>query len=275
LTFDLTRIASYPAFTRLGIFVLALLLIWLPFSLPIYWLLKDDQNLVSLLTMGILFIEFICLLRFWNEKVYQNPNWLKQYGLNWNHKNRIELLKGLSIGLSFTISLFVIEAVLGWLELQHPSTFLIRVIIEGLFIALLVGFAEELLFRGWLLTELQRDYSPRRAIWINSLLFAWLHFIKPLEQILKSLPQFPALVLLGLTLVWARWAHSQRLGICIGIHGGLVWGYYIFKVGKLLQYTGKAPLWLTGIDGNPLAGVMGLLFLGILAFWMRRQAARN
>jgi membrane protease YdiL (CAAX protease family) len=275
VTFDLTRIARYPAPARLGIFVLALLLIWLPFSLPIYGLLKDNQNLVSLLTMGILAIQFICLLRFWTKKVYQNPNWLQPYGLNWSKKNRVELLKGLSIGLSFTISLFLIEAVFDWVKLKQPSTFLIPVIIEGLFIALLVGFAEELLFRGWLLTELQRNYLPRKAIWINALLFACLHFIKPLEQIIKSLPQFPALILLGMTLIWARWAHSQRLGICIGIHGGLVWGYYIFKVGKLLQYTEKAPLWLTGIDGNPLAGMMGLLFLGILAFWMRTQVGRN
>lgn len=251
--------------------MLALLLIWLPFLLPIYWLLKADQNLVSLLTMGILAIEFICLLRFWNEKVYQNSNWLKQYGLNYNSKNCIELLKGLSIGLSSVIGLFLLESVLGWLDFNKPSASLISVIIEGLFMALLIGFAEELLFRGWLLTELQRDYPPRKASLIDALTFACLHFIKPLEQILKSLPQFPALVLLGLTLVWARWRHGQRLGICIGIHGGLVWGYYIFKVGNLLQYTEKAAPWLIGIDGNPLAGVMGLLFLGILAFWMGRR----
>lgn len=29
-----------------------------------------------------------------------------------------------------------------------------------------------------------------------------------------------------------------------------------------IDYTGRAPAWLTGIGGNPLAGLMGLLFLG-------------
>jgi hypothetical protein len=33
----------------------------------------------------------------------------------------------------------------------------------------------------------------------------------------------------------------------------------------LIKYTGRVPPWLTGIDGNPIAGGMGLLFLGILA----------
>ena len=271
LTLDLTRIPSYPAPARLGIFVLTLLLLWLPFLVPIYWLVKNDQNLVSLLTLGILYIEFICLLRFWTQKIYKSSNWLKQYGLDLTRNNGGELLQGLSIGLLLCLSLFLLEAILGWVELKEISTFLVGVIAEGLLMSLLIGFAEELLFRGWLLTELQRDYLPVKAIWINALVFACLHFLKPPEEILRSLPQFPALVLLGLTLVLARWSHSQRLGICIGIHGGLVWGYYIIKVGKLLQYTGKAPVWLTGIDSNPLAGVLGLLFLAILAFWMRTK----
>lgn len=271
MNLDLTPIAAYPAPARLGTFVWTLLLLWLPFLVPISWLLKDNQNLVSLLTLGILYIEFIFLLRFWNRQIYKNSDWRRQYGLNFSRSNGVELLQGLSIGLLLVLSLFWLEAIWGWVELKQPSTFLVGVIAEGLLMSLLIGFAEELLFRGWLLTELQRDYSASKAIWLNALIFACLHFIKPLEQIWRSLPQFPALFLLGLTLVWARWGHGQRLGICIGIHGGLVWGYYIVKVGKLLEYTGKAPLWLTGIDGNPLAGVLGLLFLGILAFWLKRQ----
>lgn len=274
MTFDLTRIASYRAPARLGIFVLTLLLLWLPFLVSIYWLVKNNQNLVSLLTLGILYLEFIFLLRFWTRQVYKNTHWLKEYGLDLRRSNGVELLQGLSLGLLLVLSLFLLEVIGGWVELKESSTFLVGVIAEGLLMSLLIGFAEELLFRGWLLTELQRDYLPSQAIWLNALIFACLHFLKPVEQILQSLPQFPALFLLGLTLVWARWGHGQRLGICIGIHAGLVWGYYIVKVGKLLEYTGKAPFWLTGIDGNPLAGVLGLLFLGILAFWMERQVSR-
>ncbi|NJO93439.1 MAG: LPXTG cell wall anchor domain-containing protein, partial [Hydrococcus sp. RM1_1_31] len=68
---------------------------------------------------------------------------------------------------------------------------------------------------------------------------------------------------------------ADRLGICIGIHGGLVWGYYILNVGRLLDYTGKVSPWITGVDNNPIAGMMGLVFLGILAVWMRKRAARK
>jgi membrane protease YdiL (CAAX protease family) len=197
---------------------------------------------------------------------------LIHYGLGFTRQNGIDLLRGLSIGLILTLSLFFLEAISGWLEIKPASTFLVRIIAEGLLSGLGIALFEELVFRGWLLNELQRDYSFQIALWASALIFACLHFLKPLEEIIRTFPQFPALVLLGLILVWAKRSRSQRLGICIGIHGGLVWGYYIFKVGQLLQYTNKVPTWITGIDDNPMASGMGLLFLGILAFCMRKSA---
>ncbi|NJQ97250.1 MAG: CPBP family intramembrane metalloprotease, partial [Hydrococcus sp. CSU_1_8] len=56
--------SSYPAPARLGIFILALLLSWLPFAIPIYLLFKYDPNLTTILTMGLMFIAFLILLRF-------------------------------------------------------------------------------------------------------------------------------------------------------------------------------------------------------------------
>jgi uncharacterized protein len=73
---------------------------------------------------------------------------------------------------------------------------------------------------------------------------------------------------LGIALVLAKYQHGDRLGISIGIHGGLVWGYYILNVGQLIKYNGQVPDWVTGIDGNPIAGVMGLIFLSGLTLKM-------
>ncbi|MEM8502332.1 MAG: hypothetical protein AAF716_04185, partial [Cyanobacteria bacterium P01_D01_bin.1] len=58
---------------------------------------------------------------------------------------------------------------------------------------------------------------------------------------------------------------TSRLGYPIGLHAGLIWGYYIVNVGGLSDYTGRAPEWVTGIDSNPLAGLMGLILLGLIA----------
>ncbi|UKO96984.1 CPBP family intramembrane glutamic endopeptidase [Nostoc sp. UHCC 0870] len=268
------NLAQRPAPIRLGCFILALLLLWLPLAAPIY-LLVDDSNLVSILTMVILYVEFIFLLRLWGQKVYQQPRILRLYGLEFTRRNGVELLCGLVLGIINIFILFGIQGFLGWLVWQQPKIFLLKVILEGFIVGLGVGFAEELLFRGWLLDELERDYSQPVALWIDALVFAALHFIKPLTAIIHTLPQFPALVLLGLTQVWGKRWRRGRLGLPIGLHGGLVWGYYIINVGGLIEYSGRVPDWITGVNNNPLQGLMGVVFMGILALWMRRRSVKG
>jgi len=81
-----------------------------------------------------------------------------------------------------------------WLAWQQP--YLASSDLEGLIVALGIGFAEELLFRGWLLDELQRDYCPCGTLG-GCLIYAVLHFIKPPAEILRTLP-FPALIAAGI-----------------------------------------------------------------------------
>ena len=266
MQFKVTAIASYPVPVRLGIFAILLLLLWSPFAIPLYIFFGDRPNLVSISTMAILYIEFIGLLRFWSKKVYQNPRWLHYYGIEATRYNGIACLRGLSLGLILTLSLFAFELSLGFLEFISPSVTLIKIIAEGLIIAVLVSFSEELLFRGWILNELDQNYSTKIALLINALLFAALHYIKPLSEMIRTLPQFPALFILGAILVQARRLERGKLGKSIGIHAGLIWGYYIVKVGGLIENLDYIPSWITGIDGNPLAGLIGLAFLGILAY---------
>jgi membrane protease YdiL (CAAX protease family) len=271
---SINLLAQHPAPLRLGYFILLLLLLWLPIAVPIY-LLVQDSNLVSIVTLVILYTEFIILLRLWGKKLYHQPQPLRHYGLEFTRLNGVDLLSGLAIGLLSLLIVFSIEGALGWLVWQQPQNSLSGIILEGLLVGLGIGFAEELLFRGWLLNELERDYKPQLAAWIDAIVFALAHFIKPLEAIIHTLPQFPALVLLGLTQVWGkRWRHG-RLGLPIGLHGGLVWGYYIINVGELTQYSGTVPEWITGLNNNPLQGVMGIIFMGGLALWMRSKVTRT
>ncbi|NEP10934.1 MAG: CPBP family intramembrane metalloprotease [Symploca sp. SIO2C1] len=268
---NFSKLAKYPAPVRLIAFLVTLALFWLPVAIPIYCLGRDP-NLVTILTMGLLFGGFLLLTPWWGKQVYQQPQLLQSYGLVGTRQNGIDLLKGLAIGLLMTLSLFALQGWLGWLQFQTPSLVMWRVILEGLASALGIGLAEELVFRGWLLEELERDYSLRVSLWTSAIIFALLHFIKPLSVMIRMLPAFPALLLLGLTLVWAKWSSKGRLGLSIGLHAGLVWGYYIINVGQLVQYSGRVSPWITGVDSNPLAGGMGLLFMGFLAFWMGKRS---
>ncbi|TFI55655.1 CPBP family intramembrane metalloprotease [Mastigocladus laminosus UU774] len=269
---NLALLAQRSVFIRLGFFLVVLLVLWLPFAIPIY-LLVPDSNLVTILTMVLLYVEFIFLLRIWGKQVYKQPQIFQHYGLQFTRLNGVDLLQGLAIGLISILILFGLEGLLGFLVWQQPKVFLLKIVLEGSLTGLGIGLVEELLFRGWLLDELQRDYSPHVALWASAIIYGVSHFIKPLEAILHTLPQLPALVLLGLTQVWGKHWRRGRLGLPIGLHMGIVWGYYIVNIGGLIEYTNQVPDWVTGVNKNPFMGVMGLVLMGILALWMRGKVS--
>lgn len=280
---SLSQVAELPAPLRLLAFLVVLGLLWLPLALPIAQF-STDPNQTTIWVMSLLLVEFLLLLRWWGIWVYRDRRIFQTYGLVFTRQSGHEALQGFGWGLGVLLLMFVVQSLFGWQTWQAPTLSLFRIAIEGLLVAWGVGFAEELVFRGWILEELQRDYRPLLVLCINSLLFAALHFIKPLPEVIRTFPQFPGLVLLGLILAFMKWSTQQqrrtavrlttqsgRLGLPIGFHAGLVWGYYLLKVGQLIKVSDRVPDWVTGIDGNPLAGVVGLLFLSGLAVYWRRQ----
>ncbi len=272
----LSNIKNYPAPGRMLSFLLVLVLLWLPGLALIYGVMGSTQNLedpgtknlVSILTMGWLAIEFIAILPWWGRKVYDHPNLYARYGLVFTRRNGLLLLGGLAIGSVFAFALFMTQGFCGWLTWQTPRLSIGQLILEGSATALGTALAEELFFRGWMLDELERDYSPPTSLIANSGLFAALHFIKPIPAMLASLPQFPGLFLLGTIVIIAKRQHQNLLGMSIGLHAGMVWAYYIINVGNMVKYSGRVSDWVTGINGNPLSGLLGLIFLGILVVVM-------
>jgi len=141
-----------------------------------------------------------------------------------------------------------------------------------------VGFAEELLFRGWLWGELESLVGSRRALGLQAAVFALLHpwtrLLDPLNlpHVLQSLGLLGGLVLLGLVLALQRRADGGLLWGAVGLHGGLVGGWFALQNG-LIQLSPLAPPWLVGPGGvnpNPIGGWIG--WLGLLTLlWVRRR----
>lgn len=261
-------------------------LLWLPFAAPIA-LWNRDPNQTTILAMSLLSIEFVLLMRWWGKAVYHDSQIFQTYGLVGNLPNLQDFLRGLGWGLASLTLMFLLQGGLGWVRWQLPTGEFGRVGLEGVAVGLATGLVEEIVFRGWILRELEHDYRSPISLTANSLIFALLHFLKPLSEVIRTFPQFPGLVLLGLILVWMKRStrtqrrtavslqtQSGRLGLPIGFHTGLVGGYYLLKVGKLIESTNQAPDWLTGIDGNPLAGLMGLIFLAGLALYWRKVSVQ-
>ncbi|NBD33239.1 MAG: CPBP family intramembrane metalloprotease, partial [Cyanobacteria bacterium] len=161
----LTQIQSFPAPLRIGFFLILLVIFWLPVAIPVQLLLNNDPNLVTILVMGWLFILFFILIKVIGQKIYQQVAPYQKIGLSLTSRNSKEVLQGLVVALTLTFTLFALQGSLGWLNWQGNALPFWRLILEGALTGIGVAFAEESVFRGWLLNELEQDYSLKIALW--------------------------------------------------------------------------------------------------------------
>ncbi|MGB3137940.1 MAG: type II CAAX endopeptidase family protein [Nodosilinea sp.] len=269
-----SKLTVFPPLGRVLIFLLIVAAFWLPLALPLYWL--SGQGILpggDLVPTALLYVVFLLVLPRWERRVRgETQPWTKI-----GFAGRRELARGMGVGallgaLSILV-LAVVQVLFDWADLDPAGVRglnLVQVGLVGALTAAAVGWSEEVLFRGWLLRELEQGWTPAVALGATSLIFAIAHFIKPLDAILALLPQFVGLLLFGLVMGWARRIEvspgKTGLGHSVGLHAGLVWGYYVLAVGNLLEPTGTVPDWVTGLDGNPLAGLLGLTLLTGLGF---------
>ncbi|GAB4211738.1 MAG: hypothetical protein OHK0012_04780 [Synechococcales cyanobacterium] len=158
--------------------------------------------------------------------------------------------------------MFVLEGWWGWLTWRSlPLGTWLGTGLYALLLGVAVAWVEELLFRAWLVNELARDLRPLWVTGLSALIFAGLHFLKPLDVIVATWMQFPGLVLMGVILLRAR--RQVSLGLAIGLHAGWVSAFSTLSILAVVDYTGAVPEWVTGMGGNPLAGVLGFAFLAL------------
>ena len=104
--------------------------------------------------------------------------------------------------------------------------------------------------------------GPRGGLLGQAALFSLVHtrFNLGLGPMLGLLT---GLFLLGLILALLRLRDKGSLWGCIGLHGGLVGGWFLVHQ-NLLMIDPNAPMWLVGPGGqnaNPLGGMVGILSL--------------
>ncbi len=264
-------LSACPVPARVGVFFACLLGAWLPVAAPLYWLW--GKSIEGWLAAG-LYLLFVAGIGLWGRRVHGLASPYRYYGLAFTHRGWLEAGLGVAIAIASLGGLMAGLAALGWLRVRPDAPWQ-AALLPGLAVGLGVGFAEELLFRGWLLGELERDVGRQASTWLSSGIFALLHFLKPLDVVLATWMQFPGLLLLGLGLGQARWASGGRLWLSVGLHGGLVWLYYAIDTTDWLAASGRVPAWVTGLGDNPLAGVAGVAALGAIALGMSWAARRQ
>ena len=183
------------------------------------------------------------------------------------------LLKGLLIAaglLTVITSVVLLEGSGDWRG-EVDATQLTNAVL----LCLGVGFAEELIFRGWLWAELNQMLGSRRGAVAQASIFSLVHTRFNLGLGAMS-GLLVGLFLLGMVLARQRQSDRGSLWSCIGLHGGLVAGWFLLQSG-LLELSPNAPSWVVGPGGNapnPLGGAVGLISVLILLLIQRTAVAK-
>jgi hypothetical protein len=251
------------------LFFLAWVVLWLPIAVPLAIALKWHPPKPITVAQKLPLLASLYLLAplvLWGATAVDGSTFAS-YGLPWNASVLRSAGIGILLGAVGIAVMFAIQYSLGWLKrspmiddttTEPAKPALLPTMASTLLLGLWVGLTEELIFRGFLINQLQRDYAPWIAAAIASLIFAILHLVWEGKE---NIPQLPGLWLMGMVLVLARWVDGGNLGLAWGLHSGWIWAIATLDTTQLLVSSGHGPQWLTGAEGKPLSGVIGLLFL--------------
>ncbi|WP_259731090.1 MULTISPECIES: CPBP family intramembrane glutamic endopeptidase [Synechococcales] len=264
-----------PAFAQEGPRWLGTLL-YVPLLYAVGWLtarplalisptLRPDQLDLAGLVLALLLLLLTLPRRL--ERVWGETRPWRRLGLRLPLANGLRsLLRGLlmaSLLLTLVTAVLVMAGQASWSWRLGWGTAL-----NGLALAAGVGFAEELLFRGWLWGELALQAGARQALLLQASIFGLLH---PWYRLggPGAIGLLGGLILLGIVLALQRRSDRGSLWGALGLHGGLVGGWFVLQTG-MLEISSSAPGWLIGPgmpSPNPIGGVIGWLGLGGLLLW--------
>ena len=243
-----------------------------------FFLLNRDisTNNLSIIGTVISFILFLIVLPVWARVRWKTNCLWPSIGLDF--KNKFEAFNQFFNGFIFSvfllIILFLFFLLCGWIDRVDyiKTTQLLNAIL------LIVGivFAEEIIFRVWLMEEMVLLFGLRKGLIFQSLIFSLAHY-RPDIGLLALIPFFTGLFLFGIVLTLRRTFDKGSLWGCIGLHGGLVGIWYLFDSGMVI-FSIDTPYYLLGPSRNmvnPIGGVFGIIILLITIFFQRRLFART
>ena len=251
-------------------------IIFIPFLYICGWILASPIHLlglnkdnISLIGTIFTFSIFVVSLPKWFEIRWGLKNTWTLLGINniqIKRKLIFYFLRGFLIS-SILISLIIIPII--FTKFAYWNGFIsLEIFLNALLLIVGVGFAEELIFRGWLLEELKKQFGLKKAIIVQALIFSIVHigFNLPFWEMISILT---GLFLLGILLSLVRLKDKNSLWGSIGLHGGLVGLWFLVNNG-LLDISTKSPEWLVGpgnINTNPLGGIFGISLIIIFCLF--------
>ncbi len=237
-------------------------------SQPLLLFNFEKENL-SLIGTIITFLLFIFLLPYWFYiKRNKSSAWIL---LGITKDKFLKNILNFSQGILFALVLIILILVpllqknyISWIGEFSPIIFL-----NSIVLGLGVGFAEEIIFRGWLLEELKFEYDTNISIALQAIIFSFVHNLAN-EIFWNVIGLRLGFILLGIFLSLVRIRDKGSLWKCVGIHGGLV-GIWFFINNGLIEFKENAPTFLAGPFTqnipNPIGSFSAILILLLLCIF--------
>jgi membrane protease YdiL (CAAX protease family) len=255
-------------------------------SSPVVSLVLGISNLLVVFTTAGLAGRFLDRRRFADFGFHFSKDWWIDFGF------------GLALGAFSLALIFAIERAAGWITItgafatHDPSTPFPLAILAPLALFVMVGIEEELLCRGYQLTNIAEGMNwkrigPRWAIVAatigSSMIFGTLHALNPNATLVSTL----YLMVAGVALAFG-YTLTGELAIPIGYHitwnffEGNVFGFPVsgmdFRSATFIAIEqGGPPLW-TGGPFGPEAGLLCLavevLGMALIVLWVRLRYQR-
>ncbi|MDT8324376.1 MAG: type II CAAX endopeptidase family protein [Bacteroidota bacterium] len=196
-------------------------------------------------------------------------NVLDETGLRWSRHGGRDLLLGFAVAGLLMSALFALELLFGGARISNvhlTAGYVAELLLISLVGFTLVGFAEEILMRGYPFTVLQRQGGTVLALLLTSVLFSLMHGFNPEIGWLG----FGNIFLAGIWLGVARLV-TGTLWLAIGMHTG--WNFFLgtvfgFPVSgiyerSLLITETTGPEVLSGGSFGPEGGLLATVVLAI------------
>ena len=187
---------------------------------------------------------------YWTVRIEGRTLW--DIGLRFDTIGWQQYRTGLTTGFLFALALMMIAAIIGmvfigssqspkaeaiplyWQNLADPGLWVLLAVLFAAFI--IQGGAEEIVCRGWLLTDITRKAGLPKGVLVSSLLFGFLHihlfFINgsdvSMTQLLIGSVGILAMFAMGLMLAMLAMRDRSIMGAC-GLHSGF--NFFVLALG--------------------------------------------
>jgi membrane protease YdiL (CAAX protease family) len=227
---------------------------------------------------AILFVIVVAFRRFLDRRSFRSLGF--QLSRGWWR----EALAGFAFavvawGVIFVLALaFGAATIVGFAWERGDWLVFLGALANGLLFNILVGIAEEMDARGYVLQNLAEGIRFVPAVIVSSAYFGALHLLNPGAGLISTIGIFCAGVLLAM-----GYYVTRRLWFPIGMHAawnfaeGPLFGFPVsgLDMGGLFRLKITGPEWLIGGEFGPEAGMLAIAIeiamIAALWVWMRRS----